>query len=235
MPGSFNNIKKIIFDALFAPVCAHCRKIIPSPEKFLCEECFFSVKTNKTLFCPVCRARVPENKKICHFDSRHLLAAASDYGDPVMQSAIRLLKYKRIKGLGSRISEIMSGYLGGLNLNLKEFSIAPIPLHRKKEFFRGFNQSRIIAGEISKTFNLPLEDFLKRTKNNKQQAGLKDYDKRKENIKNCFEAENPKSVFGKNIILVDDVFTSGATMNEAVKVLKSCGAGKIIALVAAKA
>jgi ComF family protein len=235
MSGFLSNIKKIFFDALFAPVCAHCRKSVSDPENFLCEECFKSAKINKTLFCPVCRARVPENRKICHFDCPYLLAAACDYNDPVVQSAIHYLKYKRIRSLSKRISEIILNCVSELNFDFSGFTVAPIPLHRKKEFSRGFNQSRIIAELISKKLNLPLEDLLVKTKNNKQQAGLRDYEKRKENAAGCFSAVNPEKISGKNIILVDDVFTSGATMNEAVKVLKSCGAKKIIALVAAKA
>jgi ComF family protein len=164
-----------------------------------------------------------------------LLAPACDYGDPVVQSAIRYLKYKRIKKLAGRISETMENYIAELNFDFSGFIAAPVPLHRKKEFSRGFNQSRIIAELISKKLNLPLEDLLVKTRNNKQQAGLKNYEKRKENAAGCFSAVNFGKISGKNIILIDDVFTSGATMNEAVKVLKSAGAKKIIALVAAKA
>jgi ComF family protein len=235
MPGFLSNIKKIFLDALFAPICAHCRKTIPDSENFLCAKCFSSVKLNKTMFCSVCRARIPENRKICHFDSPYLLAAATDYNDPAIQSAIHYLKYKRVKSLAGRISEIMIDYVSELNFDFSGFIVTPIPLHRKKEFSRGFNQSRIIAEQISEKLNLPPEDLLIKIKNNKQQAGLRDYEKRKENAGGCFAVKNPESVSGKNIILIDDVFTSGATMNEAVKILKSNGARKIVALVAAKA
>jgi len=187
------------------------------------------------MFCPVCRARIPEGRKICHFNCPYLLAAACDFGNPVVQNAIHFLKYRNVKGLAENFSEIISDYLLELNLDLSGFFITPVPLHKKRERLRGFNQARLIAESVSRKTGVPLENFLIKTKNNKQQAGLRDCEKRKENAKGCFAAINPKSIAGKNIVLVDDVFTSGATMDEAVKALKESGAKKIIALVIAKA
>ncbi len=78
-------------------------------------------------------------------------------------------------------------------------------------------------------------DELKRAKNNKPQAKCRDREDRAKNIKNCFVIKNPEKIQGKNLLLIDDVFTSGATMNEAVEVLRKNGAKRIIALVVAKA
>lgn len=230
-----NKIKKAILDALFSPICAVCRKNVPPSENFVCRDCLSLIEINRTFFCPICRARLPENKKICHFDCPYVLAAASNYDNAVVQNVIHLLKYKQIKGLAPILAEIIFDYLKNLELNFENFVIVPVPLHKRKEFSRGFNQSRLIAENISQKLNISFHGALKRIKNNKAQAGLKDHEKRKENVQNCFAAEKPEEISGKNVILIDDVFTSGATMNEAVKVLKSAGAKKIIALVAAKA
>ncbi len=164
-----------------------------------------------------------------------MLGAASDYDDPIIQSVIHFLKYKKIKNLSVVAAEIILNYLKNLNLNFENFVIVPVPLHKRKEFSRGFNQAGLIAEHISRTAGVPFLLALKRIKNNKPQVGLKGLKKREKNIKDCFAIKNPQSVSGKNIILVDDVFTSGATINETVKVLKSYGAKKIIALVVAKA
>jgi ComF family protein len=114
----------------------------------------------------------------------------------------------------------------------------PIPLHPKKERERGFNQSLLIA-EALRDFlsgSPPLiSQILVRVKNTKAQAEIKDSDKRKENVRSCFAVKNPSEIKGKNIILIDDVFTSGATANEAVRTLKTAGARRILVLVLAKA
>ena len=86
-----------------------------------------------------------------------------------------------------------------------------------------------------KNFDLEMSDCLKRIKNNKPQASLKDNEARIKNMAGCFRIKNSELVKNKNILLVDDVFTSGATINEAVRILKESGAKKIIVLVIAKA
>ncbi len=249
--------KNVALDILFPPVCLNCQKPIDDRNKLICRTCLSLIKFNNTLFCPVCRARLPENKKICHFNSQYLLAAAGNYDDPVLQNLIHYFKYKSFKNIAPILGEIALKYLQILNLNLKPFAVTPIPLHPKKERQRGFNQSKLLAEFLAKKLDLEFLDGLKRIKNTEPQVKIKDPEKRTENIKGCFEinphtkrewslsandssysrygvgVKNP--IRGKNILLIDDVFTSGATISEAVKILKANGSGKIIALVVAKA
>lgn len=230
--------KNLALDILFPPLCLNCQKSVDDRNKLICEKCLSLIKFNNTLFCPVCRARLPENKKICHYDSQYLLAAAGNYDDTVLQNLIHCFKYKYLKGLAPVLGEITLKYLGILNLtslNLKSFIVVPIPLHPKKERQRGFNQAKLIAEFLAQELNLELIEPLKRVKNTEQQAKLKDQDERIKNINGCFEIKNPEQIGHKNILLIDDVFTSGATINEAVKILKANGASKIITLVLAKA
>ena len=113
--------------------------------------------------------------------------------------------------------------------------VSPIPLHPGRERERGFNQSDLLAEIFSKHFGLAKINLLERKINNQPQAKSKNYQERQENMKNCFSLVRGGSVKNKNIILVDDVFTSGATLREAARTLKKAGAGKIIGLVVAKA
>ena len=230
--------KNIALDIFFPPICLNCQKTIDDRNKLICEKCLSLIKLNNTFFCPVCRARLAENKKICHYDSQYLLAAAGNYDDPVLQNLIHYFKYKYFKDLSPILGELALKYLEILNLtslNLKSFTIVPIPLHPAKERQRGFNQAKLIAEFLSNKLNLELIEPLKRVKNTEPQAKLKDQNKRIKNISGCFEIKNPEQVKHKNILLIDDVFTSGATINEAVKILKINGASKIITLVLAKA
>jgi competence protein ComFC len=253
----FIKIKEAIWDILFPALCLNCQKNLDDKNKYVCDNCLNSIKLNHTLFCPVCRARLAENKRICHTDSRYLLAAAGHYDDSILQKLIHYFKYKSFKNLAPVLGEIAVNYIRNLELKVKNFILVPIPLHRQRERQRGFNQAKLIAEIVAEKFNLELFDALKRIKNNKPQAKLKDNEERTKNMEGCFEinphtkrewspsanenfysrygVEVKNPVQGKNILLIDDVFTSGATMNEAVKVLKAHGAKKIIALVIAKA
>jgi len=243
--------RQVFLDLLFPPVCLVCRKRIDAKEDkfFLCLSCLQKIKLNNTAFCPVCSRRLPENKKTCHQDSSFILAAAGFYGDEVLDSLITLLKYQKIKQAAVPLGEILSRYLKDLFKNyelspygrplegreIKDFLIIPIPLHWQKEKQRGFNQSYLIAGQLGKNIGLPIENnILKRIKNTASQVELKDREKREINIKNCFIVEKPELLFQKNIIILDDVFTTGATMKEAASAIKKAGAKKIIGLVVAK-
>lgn len=128
------------------------------------------------------------------------------------------------------------------------FLIIPIPLYPQKKRERGFNQAELIAKELATklttydvvnlntkpaTSNLRLSNLI-RIKKTKSQTTLKK-EERFANIAHCFALKNPQEISGKNIVLVDDVFTSGATMREAVRVLRAAGARKIVAFVLAKA
>lgn len=227
--------KEIIFDILFPPLCLNCQNNLSDGNNLICQDCLGLIQFNNTLFCPVCRARLAEGKRICHYDAGYFLAAAGNYDDPILQNLIHYFKYKSFENLTPILGEIILKYIENCGLKIENFIIVPVPLHKKRERERGFNQAKLLAEIIAKNLNLELNDCLKRVKNTKPQSQLKDGEKRQSNVFNCFSATNPDFIKGKKIILVDDVFTSGATINEAVKILKLNGAKRIIALVLAKA
>lgn len=232
-------LKDVVLDIFFPPLCLNCRKHLGSKGGLLCDDCQSLIKLNNTLFCPVCRARLADGRKICHRDSQYLLAAASNYDNPVIQNLIHYFKYKSFQNIAPILGEILVKYLEDIirnsKLEIRNFVIIPVPLHSQREKKRGFNQAELLAKSVASHLNLPLVSGLARIRNNEPQVGLKDNRDRIENVLNCFQIKNPEAVSEKNIILVDDVFTSGATMNEAVKVLKGAGACRVIALVTSKA
>ena len=110
----------------------------------------------------------------------------------------------------------------------------PVPLFSSKLKKRGYNQSEILAKELSKKFKIPFQNILERTRNTKTQVGLSNID-RKLNIKNAFSFNNQKSVISnQSIFLVDDVVTTGSTLKEAAKVLKRNGVKRVIGLTLAR-
>ncbi len=113
--------------------------------------------------------------------------------------------------------------------------IMPVPLHAKRLRQRGFNQALLLAHRMSERHGLPLVyDNLIRQRSTRPQVELKG-DERIKNVKGAFTLRQPGKVEEKNIILVDDVFTTGATMNECAQVLKQAGATHVTAFTLARA
>ncbi len=234
------NIKKIISpvwkftqDIVFPPICVNCKTDIKDQSKFLCQSCFDEIQTLSALYCPECGARLANSESSCH-RSDYVLAPASKFFPPI-PALIHNFKYQELVKISDILSAMLIVCLKNSNIKIDDFIITQIPLYPKKIRKRGFNQSEILAKSVANYFSLPHKHLLKRTKDNDQQAKQKDYGKRFENIKNCFQSLNAEDIAGKKIILVDDVSTSGATLAEASRILKKYGAVKIIALVVAKA
>lgn len=135
------------------------------------------------------------------------------------------------------LGKLLIKYLNSLNpkFSILNSVVIPIPLHKSRERQRGFNQAKLMAEYVADYFNLPLVEDLERIKKTESQAKMKNKEERLKNISGCFKITNPNSIKEKNVVLIDDVFTTGDTINEAIKILKENGAKKIIALVAAKA
>ncbi|MDD5430631.1 MAG: ComF family protein [Candidatus Pacebacteria bacterium] len=232
------NLKTLILDILFPPLCLNCRTHMEKEEikTGMCWKCLNGIVLNSSFFCPICKARLPDGIKTCHKDSKYLLAAAANYNNDAVKNIIWHFKYRGWQKLQNILGNFLTGYLQTLNTNFEAFIIVPVPLHKNKQRKRGFNQAEILGKIAAEHLNIVMEArCLKRIKNTATQAELKNHELRKKNVANCFFVENPDLIRDKNILLIDDVFTSGSTINEAVNVLRANGAKKIIAFVAAKA
>lgn len=140
-------------------------------------------------------------------------------------------KFGGLKDVAKPLGEILCDHLR--RVGLKADVIVPIPLGKKRLRQRGYNQSEILAYEVSKKTGIPICHALKRVIETKPQAELP-REERASNVENCFGATG-ETVKGKTILLLDDVTTSGSTMTQAASVLKTCGAKKIYALALSKA
>lgn len=162
-----------------------------------------------------------------------------DYRDPIIKKAIWHLKYKHKKRIAyifslvlyNRILEELSEFT--LLLNFHEPILIPIPLAPKRKKERGFNQSELICQnliKLDKLSNFTLyTDVLFKPKDTIHQAHIHNRRERLENLIGSFCIKNEEKIKGRNIILIDDITTTGATLSEAKKVLKKAGAKKIIA------
>jgi len=224
-------------DILFPKRCISCLKLVKDDTIF-CEDCLSKIRIFNSFFCPKCGARIPEFKKICHKEEKFILGAATDYNDIVKQ-AIWRLKFKFIQKGAYPLANLLINYFKNLNFGNKKnknFIVIPIPLSKKRFKERGFNQTELIAQIFADYFNFKLEkNVLYREKHSKPQSEIDNFNLRRQNVLNCFRVLNKDLIINKNIILIDDVTTSGATFKEAVKALNKSGAKFILALAITKA
>lgn len=194
------------------PVCPSCGKPFGSP---------VSLAHSPEHECLACRTHPP------YFDQ----ALAAGLFEGPLREAIHVYKYRPVRSLGKPLAEWMAQQVRmAVRLDLA----MPVPLHRERLRLRGFNQSLILAHGICEQFSVPLLfDNLERHRSTRPQVELSGRE-RAENVKNAFGLSRPSEVLDKRILLIDDVFTTGATMNECARVLKDAGAASVTALTLAR-
>lgn len=190
-----------------APVCENCLKIIDKYDRPICLTCNEFVYAGHT--CPVCK------------EAGFLLYSYGDYRDP-MAEIIKQFKFKGITYPARLFSELIASHLGPQIDSLDADFLIPIPLHRSREYARGYNQATIIAQHLGLKLNIEVNDeLLIREKKRKPQAKLTSED-RQANIAGVFRTTEDSQTTTR-LILVDDVVTTGSTVMEARKVLISAG------------
>lgn len=233
---------KFFLDTFFPWQCISCKKEIHFSYP-LCKKCQKNIPINYSFICPICKKRIVNFSKRSCFCKTNLFALGivSSYENPVIRKSIHFFKYRSIISLQNPLSDLMIKFLEETNffseINKKNILLIPIPLHKKKKRQRGFNQSELLAKTIASHFSLSVHpEILLRIKNNPPQAKINNFIEREKNIKDIFQISISCLNLIKNkwIILIDDVYTSGATMQEAARILKKSGAKKVIGLVLAK-
>ncbi len=201
-----NKIVNLILSFLFPQKCLGCGK----ENEIICQECLERVDSPTLI------------------KTKNVFAAA-DYNDKVIKRAVWLLKYRKIKTAAEPLAELIRARIAK---EIKPDSLLiPIPLSPKRLKERGFNQSELIAKRLSDNV---ATNCLCKIRETDSQVSLKNRKERLNNLNGCFDVQNPELVFGKNIILIDDVSTTGATISEATRVLRGSGAKSVLALVVAR-
>ena len=244
MPRIANNIKNFLLDLIFPRYCLGCGTEMASKQSVLvCDACFDKIALNSGIQCHICGLR--NDKGTCQKCRQKTplkgLLAASQYKNPILKEMIHQFKYQSVESLKKPLAELIIVYITKelLTNKLKNSVLVPIPLTLGRKSVRGFNQSELLAKEIGKFLNCPVINLLKRKKFTSPQAEISDWQKRKENISGafCLSPAYPQIYrFRKpiKVIIVDDVSTSGATLEEAARVLKEAGVKEIYGLVVAK-
>ncbi len=226
-----------LFDLVFPVECIGCSKY----GDVLCSDCEMSIEPLNKYICPVClkncTAGQPHKECPSYIDGLFV----SCLENKLVKSIVYGLKYESLKILSETIAEVMIKKAENspllMSVFMKDnFVLLPVPLHRKKQWDRGFNQTELISIELSKRLNCSVvSESVKRTVNTKSQTRLSKED-RYLNTKNIFSVYNKEAIYGKDIIIIDDVITTGSTLNSLAKTIKQAGLNnRVYGLVFAKA
>ncbi len=232
------------FDIIFPKKCLSCKK----EGTYLCPECFAKIPIKTTFHCHICHKRSPCGKTCpeCKEKAKSALTGlliASDWRNLLVKQLIYECKYRFIRELTQPLALIMAKFLTSnhltawptqshiiaqtdklINWSTDKLILIPIPLHKRRENWRGFNQAKIICNHLTEYLNiLTIENLIIRDRQTPPQMDIKDKTEREKNVAGAFKL-NPGAekncLKGKIIILIDDVCTTGATFNECAQSLR---------------
>lgn len=199
---------------LYPKKCILCMKKIGENSTYACEKCSNIIKY--TLINEACNLNFN-----MYFDK--LISLFLYKG--MIRKRILEFKFNNRHYMGRLFAKIISDFLA--KTDIKADMIIPVPMYYKRFFERGYNQSSILAKYVAKDLKIKYtKNVLIKIKKSAVQSTL-NLNQRKVNVLNTYGVINKRKVFNKNIILIDDVFTTGATVNECSRVLKEAGTNKI--------
>lgn len=238
-----SGLKRLIESVLslfIPPKCASCGTVL-SHESVFCESCKDTFRLVEEPFCSICGLPFKSSEGSNHpcpscwnesvwFDR----ARAVFIYEGAIRRAIHRFKYHanlfQARILGGLLADVVEDLSGSSSWDF----IVPVPLHETKLKQRGFNQALLLSRYVAKRVGIPLDvDTLRRTRVTRPQVELSGSERMK-NVRNAFEVNSPEVCNNKQILLLDDVFTTGATMRECARVLKKAGASRVDAVTLAR-
>lgn len=235
MTGFVNSAVKLVFDLfdfVYPPICVTCDGELEKREKYICSRCWNSFE----------RVVMTENI-IQSIESKFIIDESIDRvksvflfnRDARVRMAIHLLKYAQALSIADKFGLfILNAIENDRKLSNVDF-VVPVPLHRARLRERGYNQSELISRGVAKGLGVPIvRDILIRTRYTETQTRL-DLARRAVNVRGAFSIKKNylDVISGKSYLIIDDVITTGATIRECGKLLKSYGASNVYAVSAA--
>lgn len=226
--------QKIFLDLLFPKNCLICE----TPGRHICSRCLGSIPLQEKDLCPICEEIETFAGRVCNTcenaQSKIYLDGvliASHYQHPILKELIHRYKYSFIQDLSDDLAQILKNKLiSSLDFPWSNFVFLAVPLHPNRLRWRGFNQSDLMIKKLKKQLTIDgikikyLPELLIRQIDTPPQMKVKSVHLRKENISGCFSLNKDfLKKLPRKIILVDDVITTGATLEECAKILKKSG------------
>lgn len=230
-----HEIVQQVLDILFPPRCAGCQK----SGSILCPTCIAKIRPLMPPFCQYCGSALPTTYAICRQCQYHRLylsglRAVSNYEEP-LRSYIHALKYDGNKRLAKPLGHLLAQTC--INYRLRADAIVPVPLHRSRQKERGYNHAHLLAEVCAAQVNIPLRnDIVIRHRDTSAQVGLT-ASQRQQNVAgafSCTPAFTTGALHGRTILIIDDVCTTGATMEACAAPLFAAGAKAVCGLVLAR-
>jgi len=229
-PSGCRICEGLLTSASRVPICEECLSSFERVPNIVCEICGLPLpgwtpKEGEALLCPACRNRTYA------FDRARSFAV---YQDAVVR-AILLLKFEQIEPLGRWFAERLAEVVKAEGDRLAADVVVPVPLHRERERERGYNQAALLSNPLAKRLRLPHKAVLlmrTRARPDKQVLSLEE---RWESVRGAFATRPGSQVDNMRVLLVDDVLTTGATLDACARALRDAGARSVIGLTAARA
>ncbi|MGQ9800420.1 MAG: ComF family protein [Candidatus Saccharicenans sp.] len=228
---------------IFPSFCRLCgRALEDHEEKVVCSRCLQQVEIHRGPVCPVCGRFYQQEAaagQVCGqcLEGAPLWSRHRSLGPYTgrLKELILLFKYKGCEILSRPLGRMVHENLAGDGIFSGLDCILPVPLHRKRERMRGFNQAELLGQSISALSSLPLlKGVLIKTRNTPAQVSLEAAE-RETNLRGAFEVRKPGQIKNLRLLLVDDVFTTGSTLGECARTLIKSGALEVRALTLARA
>ncbi len=237
-----------LVDWLYPPRCRACRgRIAGRDSEYFCSACWSQIRLVSHPLCTVCGRPFLDASGddhlcgVCLSRAPRFVSARAwacypreEIAEDPLRQVVQKFKYGRKVSLGKSLGQLMAWGCREFLNERRVDTIIPVPLHPKRLRWRGFNQSVLLARQVSRAYGLPMDPFvLVRDKETSAQTQLSEEERRK-NVRGAFSVQSAASLNGKTILLVDDVYTSGATVNECSRVLMQAGAKKVSVLTLAR-
>jgi len=223
-------LKRIALDLLFPRKCVGCGR----EGDYICRSCRQLLTLITPPVCPRCGRPQPDGILCLHcvdWQARIDGIRSPFVFDGVIRQAIHELKYRNLRALAVPLAELLHDYLSGNPVPGEV--LVPVPLHPKRWRERGYNQSGLLAMELRKLSGLPVVDeCLLRSQHTSPQARSASVNERRSNVTDAFVCRDNR-LQGKQVLLIDDVSTSGSTLDACAAALKSAGAASVWGMVLA--
>jgi ComF family protein len=217
------------------PVCDSCWNHLPAQSGVLCARCgeaLDAAATEPDALCRVCRAAPPPFQQ----------AVAHGLYDAELRTLLHLLKYERMEGLAGRLGALAAEEVLHMPDLPVELTLVPVPLYRGKRRERGFNQAELLAEAMMAamrrrrpTMRMRLAaGALERRRATESQAGLTPH-QRRENVRGAFFVVRPADALDRDVLLIDDIYTTGATARACAQALRRAGAASVRVATVARA
>lgn len=236
--GNISVLTAPLLDLIYPSACTGCGGEVPDSSTLLCTACLEAIPWLRDEGCRRCWSELDFDGrcKLCEgLDSAVVLVRSAAWFSGCVPELIHALKYARRREIASLLAELANA--GGSLDRLPERPdlIVPVPLHWRRRIRRGFNQSQLIAGELSALCGIPLAGRkVVRVRSTATQTRLSP-EQRRRNVAGAFVCRRRSELDGASVLVVDDVMTTGATLGEVARSLAEAGAKRVFAWTFARA